>query len=122
MSGASLERGKREGQLPLVQVPIVHSARPLSWAAELAKSNEWKSISKLLYISGEKLLSSFLRKTKRKKRKKKTSILQYKLQHNILCSVPLRAGFASSSAVIHLNKHPGIYKSGLASEVVEEKA
>lgn len=40
MYSPSLELGKREGQLPLVQVPIVHSAWQLSWVLELAKSTE----------------------------------------------------------------------------------
>lgn len=42
MYSPSLELGKREGQLPLVQVPIVHSAWQLSWVLELAKSTERK--------------------------------------------------------------------------------
>lgn len=58
----------------------------------------------------------------KEEKRKKTSILQHNYSVKF-CLVPLRAGFASSSAVIHLNKkHPGIYNSGLASEIVEEKA
>lgn len=64
----------------------------------------------------------FISMENKKEERKKTSILQYNYSVKF-CLVPLRAGFASSSAVIHLNKkHPGIYKSGLASEIVEEKA
>lgn len=64
----------------------------------------------------------FISMENQKEERKKTSILQYNYSVKF-CLVPLRAGFASSSAVIHLNKkHPGIYKSGLASEIVEEKA
>ena len=64
----------------------------------------------------------FISMENKKEERKKTSILQYNYSVKF-CLVPLRAGFASSSAVIHLNKkHPGIYKSGVASEIVEEKA
>lgn len=64
MYSPTLELGKREGQLPLLQAPIAHSAWQLSWVLELAKTTEHKrstsANAKSLHISGEKLVSSLV--------------------------------------------------------------
>lgn len=62
MCSPTLDLGKREGQLPLLQVPTAGSAWQLRWVLGQAKSaeHEQQCISKrrtLLHISGEKLVS-----------------------------------------------------------------
>lgn len=78
MYSPSLEQGKREGQLPLVQVPIVHSAWQLSWVLDVAKSTECKKSASAntegYYIAQEKTWNLHLYE---ERGEKKPFILQF---------------------------------------------
>lgn len=93
MCSPSLELGKREGQLPFLQVPTAHWAQQPWWVLELTKStehNKWISKCKKWLHSSEKGWCHHLYKPNQPRTNNQTSIIQYKLWKQILCEASQR--------------------------------